>query len=92
MLVSLNLKDEETVALVAEVAKRLGMTKTGVVRELARQRLAQLDASEQSDIELRVADDLRWLEANIWSHAGGGPLLGKKEIEDITGMTEMHRQ
>ncbi len=92
MLVSLNLKDEETVALVTEVAKRLGMTKTGVVRELARQRLAQLDASEQSDVELRVADDLRWLEANIWPHAVGGPSLGKKEIEDITGMTEMHQQ
>lgn len=32
MRMGLNLKDDETVALVTEVAKRLGTTKTGAVR------------------------------------------------------------
>lgn len=84
----LNLKDEETVALVTEVATRLGLTKTGAVRELARQRLAELDAGQADELERRHAANLRWLETEVWPRTAG-KTISKEEIEDLLGYNEM---
>jgi antitoxin VapB len=46
-MASLYIKDEETAALVARVAKRSGLTKTALVRELAIAREAELNRGEQ---------------------------------------------
>lgn len=88
MSMGLNLKDEETVALVTEVAKRLGTTKTGAVRELARQKLSELKASESDDVEARHAKLMHVLETEIWPHAAG-KRISKQEIEQILGYDEM---
>ncbi len=39
----LNIKNEETTALVRELAKRTGLTQTGAVDEAVRSKLAELD-------------------------------------------------
>ena len=44
-MASLFIKDEATAALVTRVAKRSGVTKTALVRELAAAREAELDRS-----------------------------------------------
>lgn len=85
MSMGLNLKDDETVALVTEVAARLGTTKTGAVRELARQKLAELDAHGASELEARTADNLRWLEEHIWPYTAGATSPTKEEIEEMLG-------
>ncbi|UFS59186.1 type II toxin-antitoxin system VapB family antitoxin [Subtercola endophyticus] len=80
----LNLKDDETVALVSEVARRLGLTKTGAVRELARAKLADLDAQSA----LKSSTLLRYLESEVWPHTVGAP-VSKTERESIVGYDEM---
>lgn len=85
----LNLKDDETVALVTEVAGRLGLSKTGAVRELARERLAQLDDAETSDREERVLRALSWLERDVWPKSAGLRRLSKAEEEALLGYDEL---
>lgn len=46
-MASLYIKDAETAALVARVAKRSGKTKTALVRELAAAREAELERTDQ---------------------------------------------
>jgi antitoxin VapB len=46
-MASLYIKDSETAALVTRVAKRTGVTKTALVRELAAAREAELDRGER---------------------------------------------
>ncbi len=41
---SLNIKNEQTVALVRELAARTGLSQTGAVEEAVRAKLAELDA------------------------------------------------
>ena len=84
----LNLKDEETVALVSALAKRTGQTKTATVRELARTRLAELDDRDADEKETRFAALMHSLE-KVWPHTAGLSPITKKDIEVITGMTEM---
>lgn len=88
MRMGLNLKDEETVALVTEVAKRLGTTKTGAVRELARQKLTELDSEHDADNLARSEDNLRWLEGEVWPKTAGKRLTSD-EIDDILGYNAM---
>ena len=92
MQMGLNLKDEETVALVSALAKRTGQTKTATVRELARARLAELDDRDADAKEARFAELMHSLETEVWPHTTGLPPITKKDIEDITGMTEMFEQ
>ncbi|MEX1077681.1 MAG: type II toxin-antitoxin system VapB family antitoxin [Homoserinimonas sp.] len=87
----LNLKDEETVALVTEVAKRLHTTKTGAVRELARQKLSELEAVESDDVQARHEELIRFLETDIWPHTAGESIT-KGEIEELLGYNEMFPQ
>ncbi len=91
MSMGLNLKDEHTVALVTEVASRLGMSKTATVRELARQRLEQLNAEDDAAVQRRVRELTKFMETEIWPHVPSGPPITKDEIERITGMDDMER-
>ena len=86
---SLNLKDEETVALVSELARRLGKTKTGAVREVVRDRLNELDRESQNEADARVAEFTSWLESDIWPHTGSQRPLAKEEEEELLGYDEM---
>lgn len=45
-MASLYIKDPETADLITRVARKAGMTKTALVRELARAREAELDRAE----------------------------------------------
>lgn len=86
---NLNLKDDETVGLVTEVALRLGLTKTGAVRQLAREKLAQLDSSRQSEKDARLQHALQWLERDVWPRTVGVKWLSKEEEEELLGYDEM---
>jgi antitoxin VapB len=88
----LNIKDDETVALVSEVARLLGTTKTGAVRDVMRQKLAELDVQRDGDMQARVAETTAWLEEHIWPRTAHLGTLTKEEIEEITGMNEMFDQ
>lgn len=84
----LNLKDEETVALVTEVAKRLRSTKTAAVRQLAREKLAELDSTAGSAVRARGVANLRWLEEEVWPRTAGKTITAR-EIEELLGYDEM---
>lgn len=88
MTMGLNLKDEETVALVTEVAKRLGTTKTGAVRELARQKLTELDVEHDADLRIRKEENLRWLEDEVWPNTAGKHLT-REDLDRLLGYDEM---
>lgn len=92
MDMGLNIKDDETVALVTEVARKLGTTKTGAVRELARQRLAELDSERADELQARIAETTAWLGEHIWPRTAHLGMPTKDEIEEITGMNEMFDQ
>ncbi len=53
-MTSLYIKDPDTAGLVARVARRLGMTKTALVRELAAAREVELDRGERSSSPERL--------------------------------------
>lgn len=89
MLVALNLKDEETVALVSELAKRLGRSKTAVVRDLAREKLAALDAENSDEVERRAQELWQFMEREIWPKVPPGPPMTKAEREELLGYNEM---
>lgn len=89
MVMGLNIKDDETVALVTELARKLGTTKTGAVRELARERLAQLDAEQADGLQARIAETTAWLEEHFWPYTAHLGMPTKEEIEEITGMNEL---
>jgi antitoxin VapB len=55
-MASLFIKDSETAALAAELAAKLGKTKTEVVRDLLRKRKAELAAAEPK------RDFVQWIE------------------------------
>lgn len=89
MAVGLNIKDDETVALVTELARQLGTTKTGAIRELARQRLAELDAQRDDDLQAEIAETTAWLEENIWSKTRNLRPLTREEEDVLLGHDEM---
>ena len=86
---SLNLKDEETVALISELAQRLGRTKTGVVRELVRERLAALDRETSLDLDKQVAEFTSLLERDIWPMTRGMNAPTKAQREELLGYDEI---
>ncbi len=91
MTMGLNLKDEETVALVTEVASRMGVTKTRAVRELARQRLAELDLTNQSERDRRESDVTEWLRAEVWPQTAALTPLSSSEQDDLLGYDDNDR-
>jgi antitoxin VapB len=82
----LNIKDEETEKLVAEVAEMTGSTKTGAVREALREKRDRL-ALQGSGRPRTVESMTRFLETEIWPLIPdrGGPPMTKEEVEDILG-------
>jgi hypothetical protein len=87
--VSLNLKDDETVALVTEVARRLGRSKTAAVRELAREKLAALDAQGVDEAEKRYQALRGFVAREIRPLVKAGARITKDEIEQLLGYDEM---
>jgi antitoxin VapB len=83
---ALNIKDEETEKLVAEVAEMTGSTKTGAVREALREKRDRL-ALQGSGRPRTVEEMTRFLETEIWPLIPdrGGPPMSKEEVEDILG-------
>jgi antitoxin VapB len=81
---ALNIKDKETEALVTEIAALTGETKTGAIRQAARERLERLKL--QSSDPRRDDESMRkWLETEIW------PLF-PKEVLDREPMTKAERE
>jgi hypothetical protein len=86
---TLNIKDDETVAMISELASRLGKTKTGVVRELAQGRLSALDRERSTEVDSRVAEFTALLQREIWPITRGTRPPTKREQEPLLGYDEI---
>jgi antitoxin VapB len=86
---ALNIKDEETEKLVAEVAEMTGSTKTGAVREALREKRDRLELESGDRGRRSPGSFKRFLETEIWplipKEERGGPPLTKEEVEEILG-------
>ncbi len=89
---ALNIEDEETERLAAEVAEITGDTETGAVRRALREKKERLEADARargSAHRQKPPDMKEWLEREIWPHIPEGergkPPLTKAEIEEILG-------
>ena len=81
-MASLYIKDSETAALAAELAARLGTTKTEVVRESLMRRKAELVASEPKE------DWLVWMRRHRAEHPlppPTGKLADKAFFDELWG-------
>ncbi len=84
---ALNIKDKETEALVSQIASMTGETKTGAVRQAARERLERLKL-QSSDPRRDAESFRRWLETEIWPlipEDQRGRTMTKAEREEILG-------
>lgn len=85
---ALNIKDKETEALVAEIAALTGETKTGAVRQAARERLERLRLESGRPNPRRDAESMRRffdeLRSEIPEELRGKPIT-KAEREEILG-------
>jgi antitoxin VapB len=86
---ALNIKDRETEALVAEIAALTGETKTGAMRQAARERLERLRLQHGKPNPRKDAESMRrWLETEIWPlipDDARGKTITKAEREEILG-------
>jgi antitoxin VapB len=83
---ALNIKDQETERLAAEIAELTGESKTGAVREALREKLDRLELrSKGGRSRRRKGDLLRFLETQIW------PLIPEEEL-DRPPMTKAERE
>lgn len=84
---ALNIKDEETVRLAAEVAEMAGESKTAAVREALKLRKDRIEL-ERGGKEKRRRDLRRFMETEIWpqipEELRGKPIT-KAEREEILG-------
>jgi antitoxin VapB len=85
---ALNIKDEETEKLVAEIAEMTGSSKTGAVREALREKRDRLQLRDGG--KGRPQSMREWLETEIWplipEEELDQPPLTKEEVEDILGL------
>lgn len=84
---ALNIKDQETEKLAAEIAELTGESKTGAVREALRQRRDRL-ALQRGSKEKRRGDLRRFMETEIWPlipEEERGKSITKAEREEILG-------
>jgi antitoxin VapB len=85
---ALNIKDKETEALVAEIAALTGETKTGAIRQAARERLDRLRL-ESGDPRRNAESFRKWLETEIWplfpEEVLGREPMTKAEREELLG-------
>lgn len=85
---ALNIKDQETEKLAAEVAELTGESKTGAVRNALRERRERLELERNSGRPRRRGDLLRFLETQIWPQIPEdlrGKPITKAEREEILG-------
>jgi antitoxin VapB len=86
---ALNIKNEETEKLAAEVASLAGETKTGAVRQALRERRDRLRL-ESGREEKPYRGMRQWLETEIWpqipAEDRNRPPLTKAEREEILGI------
>jgi antitoxin VapB len=85
---ALNIEDEETRRLAAEVAEMTGDTETGAVREALREKKRRLDL-RSGDEATRRRSLREFLETEIWPQIPPELLdrepMSKQEVEDILG-------
>jgi antitoxin VapB len=83
---ALNIKDQETVRLAAEVADLAGESKTAAVRTALRERKERLELSDPA--AKRTAELRRWLAEEVWPSlppGARGKEITKAEREEILG-------
>ena len=85
-MASLYIKDDETAALVTRVAKRSGLTKTALVRELAAERENQLNL-QKPQTPVREALDTLWREYP-WLTKDTGIEIGKAFYDSLNDEDE----
>lgn len=84
---SLNVKNEQTVALVRELARRTGLSQTGSVEEAVRARLAELDGRHSRDARrAEVNKLLSDLDRSITDEQRESIRLGAKALYDDHGL------
>lgn len=59
------------------------------MRTLAREKLTQLDSSEQSEKDARLHHALQWLERDVWPRAAGVNWLSREDEDKLLGYDEM---
>lgn len=86
---ALNIKDQETEKLAAEVAELAGESKTGAVREALRERRDRLRLRGGSGKKRGGGDLLRFMETQIWPQIPDElldrPPMTKAEREELLG-------
>ena len=86
---ALNIKNEETEKLAAEVASMTGETKTGAVKQALRERRDRLRL-ESGPKEKPYRGMRQWLETEIWpqipAEDRNRPPMTKAEREEILGI------
>lgn len=84
---ALNIKDEETEALVTKIVSLTGETETEAVRTAARERLERLEPRAKRKRKKLTAEELRhWLETEVWPFVPDrGKPISKAEREEILG-------
>jgi antitoxin VapB len=84
--VGLNIKNPEVESLAAEVARRLGTSKTEAIKVALRR---QLDESDQGvATEVKLARMRKFLEERIWPHVDAkylGKGISQEEQDEILG-------
>lgn len=84
---SLNIKNEQTVALVRELARHTGLSQTGAVEEAVRSKLAELEANRGRDARrLRVHRLLGDLDRSLTSQQKKRIRREEKELYDDHGL------
>lgn len=87
----LNIKNEDTTALVRELARRTGLTQTGAVDEAVRSKLAELDrdrgsghgrAARRANVE-RLLDELR---GSVTAAERAEIKAAERQLYDDTGL------
>lgn len=85
---ALNIKDQGTEKLAAEVAELTGDSKTGAVRNALREKRDRLELERKSGRPRRHGDLARFLETQIWPQLPEelrGKSISKAEREEILG-------
>jgi antitoxin VapB len=87
--VTLNIRDKETEALVAQITSLTGETKTEAVRKAASERLERLEAQSRQGRKKMTAEEMRhFMETEIWPLVPDellGKGITKAEREEILG-------
>lgn len=84
---SLNIQNEQTLALVRELARRTGLSQTGAVEQAVRARLAELDSRDSRDARRAEVDKmLSDLDRSITDEQRESICLGAKALYDDHGL------